>query len=103
MKRFWLSWEEHDSPADSRPIHHPPNDAILAWWESGFAGDGSYATMVAIVRAKDEAAAWAAVRKDWPTKRARKVRFINEVDADWRPSDRFPLMGEALKRVESKP
>ena len=100
-KRFWLSWEEHDSPGDSRPITDPPNSAILAWWESGFASDESYATMVALVRAKDERAAWAAVRKDWPTKRARVIRFCNEVDSDWRPSDRFPLRGWALKRVEA--
>lgn len=99
MRRWWIRWLEYDSPADSRPITCPPNDAILAWWETGIAGDDSHVTMVAFVQAKTEAAAKKAIAKDWPGKR-RRWSFVNEVDdMAWRPGDRFPLQQWSLERL----
>lgn len=98
---WWVSWEEHDSPNDSRPMHDPPNLAVIAWWESGVAGDGSYATMVALVNAPDEKAVAKAIKADWPNKRARVWRFQNRRDD--RPlviGDRFPFAPWSIERLK---
>jgi len=92
MKIFRLSWEEHTSPDDSRPITDPPVEPVLAWWESGQAGDGSHATMVAFVSAATEAEAWKAIGESWPDKpeMRRVVRFCNEVERV-ESNERFPI------------
>ncbi len=104
--RFWLSWEERAN--DYRPMSDPPNDAVLGWWCSGEAGDGSFHTLCALVEAASLEAAQTAVRLDWPAVEvyrgeerpcARVWRFGHEVAADWLPSDRFPLKDWELKRV----
>lgn len=98
MKIFWLAWEEHDSPGDSRPITDPPVEPVLAWWESGMAGDGSHATMVAFVAAESEEAAWKAIGESWPTTN-RIVRFCDEVEAgDVESTERFPIKNEWSKQ-----
>lgn len=96
MKRFWLSWEEVSE--DYRPITDPPNRAVLAWWCSGEAGDGSYSTLVAFIEAEDEAAARAAVLESWPPGPMGRApgqepvwRFCEERGFDYRPGDRFPV------------
>lgn len=93
MKRFWLSWEE--TSEDYRPISDPPNRAVLAWWCSGEAGDGSYSTLVALVEAESEDRAKLAIALSWPVEKKvttwRKWRFCNEVGFDYRPTDRFPI------------
>lgn len=94
--RFWISWEER-SP-DHRPLTDPPNVAILGWWCSGY-GDG-YATLCALVEARSERAAKAAVDQDWPAVGRRVWRFVEERDADWLPGDRFPMSGWMRTRAE---
>lgn len=93
MNRFWVSWEEPEE--DYRPMTDPPNRAVIAWWCSGSAGDGSYSTLVALVEAVDEAAAMLAIARDWPmgpSERAgRRWRFCNAVGFDWTPGPRFPM------------
>jgi hypothetical protein len=54
--------------------------------------------MVAWVEAKNERAAKSAIVKDWPGK-DREWRFINEVEPDWVPTDRFPLSDWSKKRL----
>jgi hypothetical protein len=91
QKLWWLSWNQAAGPSgiDSRPVSWPPPAAVLAFWQSGFAADGSYSTVVALVRAQtsDEAAriitrAWSPGVDDW--------RFNDELDASKPPGDRFP-------------
>lgn len=97
MKRYWLSWYEHSE--DNRPLTDPPNEQILGWWETGFGDD--YYTMVALVEAESEEAAWAAVEKDWPkaSENANR-RFCEERDKTFTiVSDRFPLKDWAKKRM----
>ena len=95
--RFWISWQQPTS--DPRPLTAPPNAAVLGWWESGI-GDGHF-TLCAVVEAKSEAEAKAAVRKDWPE--AGDWRFCEERPASWRPSDRFPLSDWMVLRFGSFP
>lgn len=97
MTTFWVSWEEKSE--DYRPLSDPPNQAIIGWWKSGEAGDGSYATIVAWVKAEDEASAKAAVVKDWPGDRV--WRFCNPCKHGFTPGDRFPLKGWEKKRAEA--
>lgn len=102
--RFWLSWKER-SP-DYRPLTDPPNEAVLGWWKSGEAGDGSYATLCACVEAPDEEAAQAAVLKSWPPYKKKLVewRFCEPVADDFTPGDRFPIeSGWSKKRFAAKP
>lgn len=105
FKRFWLSWEECSE--DYRPITDPPTRAVLAWWCSGEAGDGSFSTLVALVEAEDEDSAKAAVLESWPldgsNRGGQRWRFCEERSFDWRPGDRFPLgNGWARERVEGR-
>ena len=99
---WWVSWEEHDSPEDTRPIRTPPNKAIIAWWESGVSNNGAYATMVALVHASDKAAVRKAIETDWPSKDARVWRFRSIREE--RPlaiGDRFPLEPWSLARLSA--
>lgn len=89
MRRFWISWNEYSE--DWRPITDPPTRAIIGWWKSGEAGDGSYATLCAVVDAASEGAAKKAVKKNWPPERMPPVwRFCEEKPADFMPGGRFP-------------
>jgi len=103
MTIFRLSWEEHESPGDSRPVTDPPVEPVLAWWESGVAGDDSYATMVAFVNAPTQKEAWQAIAKSWPDKpKTRRVeRFCNVVDRV-ESSDRFPIKNDWSKKRIAK-
>lgn len=98
---WWISWEqEHDpahppkpdedgdiEPPDPRPVAWPPPASVLAFWESGFAGDGSMVTVVAIARADSADAARAVVTAAWSPGVGR-WRFVDPLSAA--PSDRFP-------------
>jgi hypothetical protein len=99
LVRFWMSWNE--TSHDYRPVTSPPNKAILGWWCSGEAGDGSYFTLVAWVEAKNEKEAKTAIQKDWPL-RGREWRFIEEREPDWLPGDRFPLSDWSKKRLNQE-
>jgi hypothetical protein len=94
-QRFWMSWRERGEQFPKKKR----NEAILEVWCSGYAGDGSYATMVAWVEAASEKEAKAIILKDWGGKR-REWRFITEVERDWRPSDRFQLTPEGTARLQ---
>lgn len=94
MSRFWLGWEEHSK--DYRPLHDPPNEAILGWWCSGESGDlkTSFHTLCALVEAESEEAAKIAVMEDWPPPEHRlppSWRFCNLVADDYMPGPRFPV------------
>jgi len=91
--RFWMSW--HQPPGDHRPLTYPPNVAILGWWCTGYASEGT-ATICALVEAPDEIAAKAAVRADWPA--AERWRFCEEHDGS-ALSDRFPLSSWMRERI----
>jgi len=99
LQRFWASWNE--TGQDYRPMTSPPNPAILGWWCSGEAGDGSYSTMCAWVEAKDEDAAMTAVKQDWPPARKMDWRFFEERAPDWTPGDRFPLSDWSKERIKA--
>jgi hypothetical protein len=94
---WWVSWCEK-SP-DYRPVGYPPNEAILGWWCSGEAGDGSYWTLCAWVRAPTLAKVGAAVRRDWPGRKT--WRFQTPAEPGWRPTNRFRVEGWMIERVEA--
>lgn len=94
-ERFWLSWDEKHE--DVRPLTFPPNKAILGWWCTGEAYDGSYSTLVAWVEAKNENAAKQAILKDWPGNH--EWRFVEKCKLGWLPNDRFPLSDWSKKRI----
>lgn len=81
---FWISW--YQPTEDHRPLTYPPNESVLGWWCSGSTDDSS--VLCALVRAKDEDDAKAAITKDWPE--ANDWRFCNE-KPDLSLSDRFML------------
>ena len=87
MNRYWVSW--YQPTEDERPLTFPPNESILGWWNSGQRLEPAAWTICAVVEAKTEAAAKKTVRKDWPE--AKEWRFVEEVEPDYRPGDRFPL------------
>jgi hypothetical protein len=99
MKRFWVSWYESVSPDDYRPLHDPPNAAILGWWCSGYRGD-DIPTLCALLEAESEAAARKAVGEDWPGEK--EWRFCEERAGDYVPGDRFPLSPWMRQRLEAK-
>lgn len=86
---WWTSWWD----TDSRPNVWPPPVPVVGLWESGWrdattaGGDPDEVSVVAIVRAADENAAWAIVEgpDGWaPIER----RFARITTAP--PGDRFP-------------
>lgn len=100
MKRYWMSWIEHSQ--DCRPLMSPPNEAVLGWWKSGERTDGA-AVLCALVEAHSEAQAMNFIAVDWPISGAiREWRFVEIVDWDWRPGDRFPLSDWMRSRIEGR-
>lgn len=97
---WWVSWEEHDSPDDPRPLRDPPGENVIAWWKSGEAGDGSYATMVALVLASDTDDVEEAIRADWPAKKLRKRRFCRPQPVPVEIGDRFPFKRWSIERLK---
>ena len=93
---YWLSWWEFAD--DWRPVgpEWPPPPPILAYWCSGYRGSDDAASVVALVRADSEAAAWAAVRAPhcWPA--AGEERFCHTVTDE--PGARFPCPEWAADR-----
>jgi hypothetical protein len=97
---FWLSWQQEADPKhglDSRPVKWPPPPEVLGFWESGFAGDGSYSTVVALVRAKDMDDAARIVTKAW-SPGVGEWRFGHTYDGTKPPGDRFPPCEWSVKR-----
>lgn len=97
---WWVSWEEHDSPGDTRPLHDPPGANVIAWWCTGYSGDGRYATMVALVLAVDTDGIEEAIRADWPAKKLRVWRFCERRSEPVFFSDRFPFAPWSVERLK---
>lgn len=101
---WWVSWEERESPADYRPLNDPPAGAVLAWWKTGEAGDGSFVTIVALVNARDRGAVGKIIDAEWPRKKPRRWRFRHECtnydEGVLTLTDRFPLKPWMEKRIE---
>lgn len=85
MTRFWLSWYDRDP--DPRPLHDPPNEAVLGWWISGSTDEETI--ICAVVSASTEDEAWDAVAIDWPFETVRR-RFCEDKGPSFVPGDRFP-------------
>ena len=89
----WISW--HQPTKDHRPLSYPPHEAILGWWCSGY-DSNDVATLCALVAAKDERTARAAVKKEWPE--ATRWRFC-EARETAHLGDRFRPHGWMLERM----
>ena len=99
MKLWWLSWNQAADPQhglDSRPVAWPPPEPVLAFWQSGFAFDESYSTVVALVRADSESAAVAIITSAW-SPGVGEWRFNREYTENVPPGDRFPPPGWSLE------
>ena len=98
MQRYWVSWKEYEK--DYRPIHDPPNAAILGWWCSGH-GD-TYSTLCALVQCESKAEIAQVLGEDWPQENlVFDMRFIQVVDMDYQPSDRFVLTDWMKERMNA--
>lgn len=94
-KLFWVSWED-----DSWTYPKTPGKRIISFWESGQAGDGSYATIVAMVAASTSSEVIEAIDRDFPCEGERRWRFISPRDLKtFTTGDRFPLPKWSLKRL----
>lgn len=96
-KFFWVSWYQNTD--DYRPIHFPPNSAILGWWCTGHGDKG--ATLVAVVEARDSSAVLHAIVQDWPEFTG-EVRFCDLIESPL-PSnfgERFPMADWMVERFD---
>lgn len=92
---FWVGWDDYSWKS---PKRLGPN--MIAAWESGQSGDGSYCTMVAWVVASTVAEVVAAVEHDYPCEGERCWRFINPLKrGDFDRGNRFPLNERAQKII----
>jgi hypothetical protein len=97
-RRWWVSWYDTDCrPKDmvefKKDKWKPNTPDILGYWESGFDMDG-HVTVCALLLAIDEAAVKELVKQYWEPCEVRGVdtwRFIDPVDDDYKPSNRFPM------------
>lgn len=95
MKRFWISW--YQQTEDHRPLVFPPTEGVLAWWCSGHSERGD--TLVSLVQAEDEEGIPEVLEPNWTKEERSDFRFVEEVDSDWRPSNRFPLSEWMKERI----
>jgi len=89
---WWLSWNQHADPKhglDARPVAWPPPVPVLAFWRTGEAFDGSYCTVVALVRAATATEAQDVITSAW-SPGIGAWRFCNVYAAEDAPGDRFP-------------
>jgi N6-adenosine-specific RNA methylase IME4 len=88
-QRWWIGWREPlDDTGDYRPLAWPLPPTIAAYWCSGEAGDGSYASLCAVVDALTIEKAKAEISRIW---RPQGWRFADGKDLTWRPDgSRFP-------------
>lgn len=92
---FWVSWEDYSW---KEPTRLGPR--IISAWESGQAGDGSYATIVAWVIASNVTEVIEAIDRDYPCEGERRWRFINPCEPGWTTGDRFPLDKQAKEKLK---
>lgn len=96
LKTFWMSWNDYSWKEPNRL-----GPRIIAAWESGQAGDGSYATIVAWVAGAAVGEAMAAIDKDYPCEGEREWRFMRACTPTWElPGDRFPLSKQAQAKLK---
>jgi hypothetical protein len=91
-KLYWLSWNQNADPKnglDYRPVAWPPPASVLGFWQTGFAGDESYSTVVALVRTTGEARAKRIIERAW-NPGVGDWRFCHTYDGIKPPGDRFP-------------
>lgn len=97
---WWISWNQAADPKlglDSRPAKWPPPADVIAFWESGYAGDGSYTTVVALVKAPTEQKAARTVKRGWMPG-VGEWRFCQMYDInDGPPTGRFPVPEWSVK------
>lgn len=86
-KRFWISWIQDTD--DYRPVNYPPNKAVLGWWCTGTREDGYI--LCAVVEADSPSDAVSKVLIDWPEISGDNLRFCDEKESSWVPSDRFVM------------
>lgn len=97
--RYWVSWIQPTE--DCRPLGYPPNDQVLGWWCSGYDGCGN-AVLCACVRGEGATLddqmrhVTSAIETEWPEATSSEEnengwRFFEKREADFQPSDRFPL------------
>ena len=100
LKRYWVSWYEYEK--DYRPLKDPPNAGILGWWCSGHSDTNS--TLCALVQCESKAEVVQALGEDWPQESlVFDMRFIEPVEMDYRPSDRFVLTDWMKERINAIP
>jgi len=86
LKKFWMSW--YQPTEDWRPLKVPLPDGCH-FWCSGYRCSDDAATLCAMWVAESEDRAKAQIQEFWPE--ADEWRFVNEVESDWLPGDRFPI------------
>ncbi|WP_421793534.1 hypothetical protein [Hydrocarboniphaga effusa] len=94
LTTFWISW--YQPTEDHRPLTFPPNADVLGWWCTGQRCEDGASTLVAFVKARDEASAKSAVQIDWPE--ATEWRFC-EVRTRIKPGSRFPFEDWMRERI----
>lgn len=86
--RYWTSWTQESE--DYRSINFPPNESILGWWVTGYAGDG--VTICALVEAESRELAEKSILEEWPEALdSGDWRLFEDRENDYVPGDRFPL------------
>jgi hypothetical protein len=91
MKRFWISWWD----TSTEPGQHLPVGTFAHFWVSGQRMDDVGAhSMVALIDAENEDAAWALADVMYPGASSSERRFSNEKPLDYTPGDRFPIREE---------
>ncbi len=91
LKRYWVSWWQQT--ADYRPLKDPPQPTnIKAWWNSGGDFEGN-STLCAVVEAENGEKAQEYILQSWQENDGEvgEFRFVDEVEKDWLPNDRFPI------------
>lgn len=92
---LWLvSWNQaadQEHGVDSRPTVWPPPAPVLAFWEAGRRGEGdeAFSTIIALVRAEDEAAITTIIRWGW-SPGVTKLRFVIRATVELPPLEYPP-------------
>lgn len=96
-KRFWISW--YQKTEDYRPLVYPPQKGIIGWWCSGTRLSDGSSTLVALVEVENEDNIPELLKPHWKDEERSDFRFVEEVDMDWKPNNRFPLSDWMKERI----
>lgn len=94
LKTFWLSWWEPENAVNGVDV------LGIEVWSSGMRGDTSQESLVALVVAETEAAAWRKADTYYPGAQAAERRFSQEHELGWRPGSRFVLTQPAEAKMK---